>query len=119
MNSEIRTTARFRKEAKRLSKKYPSLKNDLIGLMDELAKNPRSGTPLGKNFYKLRLKITSKGKGKSGGARVITQVDIAFIKEKVSSLVIYLATLFDKSEMDSISENELKILLKEIQQEFK
>jgi len=119
MNSEIRTTARFRKETKRLSKKYPSLKNDLTDLMGVLTQYPRSGTPLGKNFYKLLLQITSKGKGKSGGARVITHVDIAFIKEKRGSLVIYLATLFDKSEMDSISENELKMLLKEIQQEFK
>lgn len=119
MNSEIRATARFRKEAKRLSKKYPSLKNDLTDLINVLNTNPRSGTPIGKSFYKLRLRVASKGKGKSGGARVITHVDITFIKEKTDSPVIYLATIYDKSEMSTVSDNELKVLLKEIKQEFK
>jgi hypothetical protein len=118
MNSEIRTTARFRRESKRLLNKYPSLKSDLTSLADLLTKNPHSGTSLGKNFYKLRLKIESKGKGKSGGARVITHVDVTFIKEKTGSTIIYLATIYDKSEMSTISDKELKILLKEIQQEF-
>jgi len=118
MSFEIRTTARFRKESKRLSKKYPSLRNDLTNLADLLASNPRSGTPVGKNFYKLRLKISSKGKGKSGGARVITHVDIAFIKEKPGSTIIYLVSIYDKSEMSTVSDSELKILLKEIQHEF-
>jgi mRNA-degrading endonuclease RelE of RelBE toxin-antitoxin system len=118
MNFEIRTTTRFRKESKRLSKKYPSLKNDLTNLADLLIKNPHSGTPLVKNFYKLRLTIPSKGKGKSGGARVITHVDVTFIKEKTGSTIIYLATIYDKSEMSTISDKELKILLKEVQQEF-
>ena len=118
MNFEIRTTTRFRKESKRLSKKYPSLKNDLINLADLLVKNPHSGTPLGKNFYKLRLKISSKGKGKSGGGRVITHVDVTFIKEKTNSAIIYLVAVYDKSEMSTVSVSELKTLLKEIQQEF-
>lgn len=51
MISEIRTTSRFRKEAKRLSKKYPSLKNDLSNLLTTLTQNPASGISLGKNFY--------------------------------------------------------------------
>lgn len=118
MNFEIRTTTRFRKEFKRLSKKYPSLKNDLTNLADLLANNPRSGTALGKNFYKLRLKISSKGKGKSGGAKVITHIDVTFIKEKTGSIIIYLVTVYDKSEMSTVSDSELKKLLKEIQQEF-
>ena len=84
-----------------------------------LNKNPRSGTPLGNNFYKLRLQIISKGKGKSGGARVITHVDVTFLKSKTGYLNIYLATIYDKSEMSTITENELKTLLKEIQLEFK
>lgn len=32
------------------------------------------GIPLGKNCYKIRLKISSKNSGKSGGARIITHV---------------------------------------------
>ncbi len=60
-------TPEFLIEAKKLSKKYSSLKNDITELAAQLAINPAQGTPLGKNAYKIRLAITSKGKGKSGG----------------------------------------------------
>jgi len=55
----------FRKELKKLAKKYPSLKNDLTLLFESLEENPTQGTSLGRNCYKIRLAITSKGKGKS------------------------------------------------------
>ena len=119
MSSEIKTTSRFRKEDKRLFKKYPSLKNDLFDLENLLNKNPRSGTSLGNNFYKLRLQITSKGKGKSGGARVITRIDVTFLRPNTEHLNIYLATIYDKSEVSTMTEKELKTLLKEIRQESK
>lgn len=99
MNSEIRTTTRFRKEAKRLSKKYPSLKNDLAVLMGLLSNNPRSGAPIGKNFYNLRLQITSKGEGKSGGARVISHVDVALVKEKIDKQ-LFILLLFTTSQKE-------------------
>lgn len=51
MAFEVRTTDRFEKEAKRLHKKYPSLKYELIELQRLLIGNPSLGTPLGKNFY--------------------------------------------------------------------
>lgn len=89
MNSEIRITSRFRKEAKRLSKKYPSLKWDLEELFKKVSINPKSGTPLGKNFFIIRLQISSEGKGKSGGARVITHLDIAFQRNK-SKLTLFI-----------------------------
>lgn len=57
-----------------LTKKYRSLKSELENLGKELSENPTSGTPLGNDVYKVRLAISSKGKGKSGGARVITCV---------------------------------------------
>lgn len=72
MSYKVNTILLFDKQAKRLSKKYPSLKNDLSALINALAEEPEQGTPLGNNFYKIRLAITAKGKGKSGGARVIT-----------------------------------------------
>lgn len=61
------------------------------------------GTSLGNNFYKIRLAITGKAKGKSGGARVITFV-------RVVKQTIYLAAIYDKSEQASISDKELKWL---------
>ena len=65
MNYKIETLPIFDKQVKRLSKKYPSVKNDLNFLMKTLQVNPATGIPLGNNFYKVRLKITSKGQGKS------------------------------------------------------
>ena len=68
---------------------------------------PQQGTALGNNCYKVRLAITSKGKGKSGGARVITYV-------LVLDETVYLLSIYDKSEQDSISESELLKLIEGI-----
>ena len=62
----------FEKEAKRLGKRYMSMKSDIASLSEELLANPHLGTDLGGGLRKIRMAITSKGKGKSGGARVIT-----------------------------------------------
>ena len=66
----------FLRDLKALSKKYPSLKDDVNDLVKQLKQHPKSGTPIGKDCYKIRLAIKSKRKGKSGGARVITCVKI-------------------------------------------
>ena len=76
-------------------------------LVASLEKNPFIGTGIGHNFYKIRISIASKGKGKSGGARIITCI---FLKEKE----IYLVSIYDKSEKDSISNTELKKLIDSI-----
>lgn len=70
MSVTVRITKSFKAAAKPLLKKYPSLSGDLLKLEKELLENPKQGTALGCNIYKIRLKISSKGKGKSGGARV-------------------------------------------------
>ncbi len=103
MNFSVQSILPFEKQLKRLSKKYPSLKKDILLLIEELEINPVKGTPLGNNFYKVRMAITSKGKGKSGGARIITLVKVS--KEKV-----YLASIYDKNEQADISDKELKWL---------
>ena len=105
MPFELIPSPPFLKEVKILSKKYPSLKEDLKRLGIELLKNPATGEPLGKDCYKIRLAITSKGKGKSGGGRVITCVKI--IEEQIFLLAIY-----DKSEMENIGDDVLKERLK-------
>jgi len=63
-----------------------------------------SGTPIGNNCYKIRLAISSKGKGKSGGARVITYLYI-------QTGTVYLLTLYDKSEKADLKPNELKEMI--------
>ena len=101
MKYEVETTESFLKDLKKLSKNYPSIKDDLNELKETLEKNPCEGTPIGKNIYKIRLAIESKGKGKSGGARVITF--LYAIKK-----TLYLLAIYDKSEMESIKDNEIK-----------
>lgn len=72
MNYSIIFDDSFEKEVKRLNKRYPSLKQDLLALQKEIYVNPQTGTDLGGGLRKIRMKITSKGRGKSGGARVIS-----------------------------------------------
>lgn len=107
VNYKVKTIPYFDKQLKRLAKKFPSLKQEYSNLLDSLENNPTQGTPLGNNCFKIRMAIASKGKGKSGGARVITCV---FIKDTS----VYLLDIYDKSEQDSISDKELKELVKEI-----
>lgn len=107
MSYEIKTTPRFDKELKKLSKKYPSLKSEFAQLIDSLSTNPLIGTDLGNNTYKIRLSIASKNKGKSGGARVISVVIH-------SELEVVLITIYDKSDKESISDKELSILISEL-----
>lgn len=106
MSCKLYAFPSFEKEVKHLSKRYKLLKADLINLRDELAKNPAMGTDLGGGLRKVRMAITSKGVGKSGGARVITVV-IADIKDALGLLYIY-----DKSERSTIKGKELTELLK-------
>lgn len=105
MSYNVKTISVFEKQTKRLLKKYPSLKNELIQLIQELKENPELGKGIGKNCYKIRISIASKGKGKSGGARVITHIFI-------SKETIYLLSIYDKSDQETISQNELDELLK-------
>ena len=101
MNFSVIPSEKFKKEAKRLSKKYPSLKKELAELNTLLTNDPRKGTPLGNETYKIRVAIKSKGKGKRGGGRVITYV----VKE---SGEVYLLTIYDKSELESVDDKTLK-----------
>ena len=108
MSFDVIATETFERKLKRLAKKYKSLAADLAPVIDELEKNPELGTPIGKNCYKLRISITSKGKGKSGGARMITYVRI--VKKTAFLLAIY-----DKSEQANISDKELLMLIEILQ----
>lgn len=108
MNCKITVTPDFLKEMKRLAKRYRSLKSDLAGLGEELRQNPFLGTDLGHHLRKVRLAITSKGKGKSGGARVITYTVIIAQTDAEVKLI----TIYDKSERENISDAELLDILR-------
>lgn len=108
MSYNIIPTHRFEKELKRLAKKFPSLKNEFAELIREISENPESGTFLGNNCYKIRLAIGSKGKGKSGGARVITYLYI-------ETETVYLLTIYDKSEKENLKPVELKDMIESLE----
>ncbi|HNE49775.1 MAG TPA: type II toxin-antitoxin system RelE/ParE family toxin [Chitinophagales bacterium] len=95
----------FDKQLKRLAKKYPSLKNEFAELLESLEQTPEQGTNLGNNCYKIRIAIASKGKGKSGGARVITNFVLA-------EETVFLISIYDKSENENLTDKELEELLK-------
>ncbi|MBA4302548.1 RelE toxin of RelE / RelB toxin-antitoxin system [Algoriphagus alkaliphilus] len=107
MNYEVILTADFKKYFKRLFKKYPSLKDDLLKLIQKLELDYKIGIALGSNLFKIRLLIESKKKGKSGGARIIYY----FLSPKNE---IYLIHIFDKSEFENIPKDKYLEILKSI-----
>ncbi|MDE6581762.1 MAG: addiction module toxin RelE [Duncaniella sp.] len=105
---EIIATTAFVKSAKALAKKYRSFNSDYQNLLDELEKNPRSGVDLGDGYRKVRMAVAAKGKGKSGGCRVIT-LDLL---EKNDCL--YLLYIYDKSEYDNVVLATIKAIAAEM-----
>ena len=98
----------FRRQVKRLQKKHKTLVDDLVELQRLLLANPFIGTDLGGGKRKIRLKVASKNKGKSGGFRVIT-FNVVQTDEGVS---VYLITLYDKSEYNSVSDRYVDQIIK-------
>ena len=101
----------FERRAKALAKKYRSFVDDYNTFLDELERNPLSGISLGGNTYKHRMAISSKGKGKSGGARVITYN----VQQTESDITVTLMSIYDKSEISNVSDTYLRQLVKEIE----
>ena len=108
MKYNILTIPPFDKQLKRLARKYPSLKTEFVTLIEDLEENPKMGTFLGNNCSKIRLAIASKGRGKSGGTRIITYFHI-------ENETVFLIAIYDKSEQTDITDKELRELLLEIE----
>ena len=104
MNYKVLLIPPFDRQLKRLSKKYPSLKEEFLQLIESLEQNPEQGIKLGNNCFKVRISIASKSKGKSGGARVVTNFVIA-------DSAVYLLSIYDKSEKQNLTNKELAELL--------
>lgn len=92
-----------------MAKRYHSIKKDYQKLLDELAKKPYQGADLGHGLRKVRMAISAKGKGKSGGARVITLI-LAYSEEESEIGLLY---IYDKSEQESLTDKELSDILRE------
>jgi len=107
MNYNVEASDYFARQLKRLVKKYPSLKIEMLHLIQSLEVNPQLGTPLGKECYKIRISVASKGKGKSGGARVITHF---YVLRKT----VYLLSIYDKAEQGNISSSLIEELIRQL-----
>lgn len=99
----------FSRQFKRLAKKYKSLGKDYLDFRKEIADNPFQGANLGNGIHKVRMSIASKGKGKSGGARVLTLVMLVSNDAEVTLLTIY-----DKGEISNVSDSYIKQLIRNL-----
>lgn len=107
MDYKIIARKTFIKGIKQLSKRYASITDDYERLLNKLKNTPQLGTSLGGGLRKIRMPITSKGRGKSGGARVITFTVIISVNEAEINLI----AIYDKADRCSISKEEIEILL--------
>ncbi|MDR1336115.1 MAG: type II toxin-antitoxin system RelE/ParE family toxin [Tannerella sp.] len=107
MNYSVKSIEVFERQARRMIKKYASLKNELRELAQRLAEYPQSGVSLGNNCFKIRIAIASKGKGKSGGGRIITHCALR-------DATVYLLSIYDKSEKEDLTDREWRDLLEYI-----
>jgi mRNA-degrading endonuclease RelE of RelBE toxin-antitoxin system len=112
MRIEIVISDNFRREAKKYLKKFHSLKDELVSFQASLLLHPKQGDRITESVYKVRLSSKSKGKGKSGGFRIITYV-IEEIENESRDLqtVITLLSIYDKSEISTLSDAEIKALI--------
>ena len=110
MNFEIQTSSYFDAEAKRLAKRHRSFIDDLQDFRDSILKNPYQGTELSPGIRKVRLTIGSKGRGQSGGARVITFTYLVNEKDGVVILLL----LYDKADASSIKMNVVRQIIKDL-----
>lgn len=106
--AEVLVLNSFLRKAKKFLKKFPSLSSEIEKLAASLKVSPGQGTHLGSGLYKIRLASESKGRGKSGGFRIITY----YISPSENVETVYLVTVYDKSEEVSISKDELQELIR-------
>lgn len=109
MKFEIIPTPDFEKSFKALSKRHRFLKKDFLEFSEELKKNPFQGDELSPGIRKIRMAISSKGRGKSGGARVITYTVIALENQGE----VYLIDIYDKSDYSTVDLSTLQKIIKD------
>lgn len=100
----------FESRVKKFIKKFPSLANELIDFVEELKKNPFVGKSLGAGLYKMTLASESKGKGKSGGFRIINYI----VSQNKDEIDVTVLIIYDKSEDSTMKKEVLVKMVKEM-----
>jgi mRNA-degrading endonuclease RelE of RelBE toxin-antitoxin system len=108
MSYDVNVVDEFKRDTKKLFKKYKSIKSDILELIEKLEEDYQIGIHLGSNLYKIRVKNSDVG-GKSGGYRVIYYT-------KLSSNSIYLLTIYSKTQKESIDIEKLKPIIDKLNQ---
>lgn len=111
MRVSIRVSNEFARLAKRFAKKYKSFVDDYASFIDSIKKNPYQGTDLGGGKRKIRMAVTSKGKGKSGGFRVITFNVVELDSNNIS---VNFITIYDKSEISNVSDSYINQIIQDL-----
>jgi mRNA-degrading endonuclease RelE of RelBE toxin-antitoxin system len=116
MSVEIFISDNFRREAKKYLKKFRSLKEELVSFQESLRINPKQGDRITESVFKVRLSSKSKGKGKSGGSRIITYLVEAIEAENNDlQIIVTLLSIYDKSEISTLSDSEIKALIDDLE----
>lgn len=112
MNCSIRITVSedFAREAKRLSKKYSSFKQDYLDFLESIRQNPLQGDEIAKNIRKIRMAIKSKGEGKSGGARIIT---FNILTQELNGDIVFLL-IYDKENASTVKVDIVKRMVRDL-----
>ena len=110
MTVNITTHPEFVRQMKRYAKKYRSLAVEYASFLKSIQDNPFQGDDLGKGIRKVRLAVAAKGKGKSGGMRVITFSVDKITDELINVTLLY---IYDKKEMENVSDEFIRYLLEQ------
>ena len=114
MSYDVHLTETFQKSVKALKKKYPHVKDDLLGQIKVLEEDPSAGDPIpgwNKEIWKVRVASSDVRKGKRGGFRLI-------YLWKADEIEIYLLVAYFKGEKTEITKKEIETLLKQFNQEL-
>ena len=110
MSLQINVTSEFAKAVKKLGKRYRSLPEDLRQFQESLIENPLQGVELTPGVRKVRMAIKSKGRGKSGSARVITYNVLTSEKDGVITLLL----IYDKEDDSTIKLEVVKKIVADL-----
>jgi mRNA-degrading endonuclease RelE of RelBE toxin-antitoxin system len=114
MSYDVHLTETFQKSVKALKKKYPHVKDDLVGQIKVLEEDSSAGDRIpgwNKEIWKVRVASSDVRKGKRGGYRLI-------YLWKADEIKIYLLVAYFKGEKAEITKKEIEILLKQLNQEL-